>query len=148
MKKIIASMMLGAIATAASAQVKSVDIKGDLRGDFGLGIGISADLGKNFEFSPSLNYYFIDHCTCFQLEADFHYNIDLGKNFTFYPVVGAGLNYGKAEGCDASTDLLINLGAGIKYDFSSNVAGFIEGKYQWVDGGDDTYFSLGVKIGI
>lgn len=148
MKKIIASLMLGAFATAASAQVKTVDIKGDLRGDFGLGVGISADLTKNFEFSPSLNYYFIDNCTCLQLEADFHYNIDLGKEFTFYPVVGAGLQYAKPDHWDGSTDFLINLGGGIKYDFSSNVAGFVECKYQWVDGGDDTYFSLGVKIGI
>ena len=126
MKKIIISMMLALVAVTASAQIKTVDIKGSLRSDFGLGIGITGDLSNKIEFSPSFNYYFIEDCTCFQLEADFHYNIPLGSGFKFYPLVGAGINY----------------------KFSSNVTGFVEGKYQWIDGGDDSYFSLGIKLGI
>ena len=44
MKKIIISMMLALVAVTASAQIKTVDIKGNLRSDFGLGIGITGDL--------------------------------------------------------------------------------------------------------
>ena len=148
MKKIIISMMLALVAVTASAQIKTVDIKGSLRSDFGLGIGITGDLSNKIEFSPSFNYYFIEDCTCFQLEADFHYNIPLGSGFKFYPIVGIGLDYAKPKECDGETNLLVNLGAGINYKFSSNVTGFVEGKYQWIDGGDDSYFSLGIKLGI
>ena len=148
MKKIIFSLMLALVATASSAQIKSVDIKGNLRSDFGVGVGVSTNLGKNFEFAPAFNFYFPENATNFQFEADFHYNVDLSSGFTLYPIVGIGLNYAKPKHHDGETDFLVNIGGGLKYDFTSNIAGFIEGKYQWIDGGDDTYFALGVKIGI
>ena len=50
MKKIILSVILCAVAFVAKAQVESVDFKSNFRGDFGVGVGISADLGNNFEF--------------------------------------------------------------------------------------------------
>lgn len=144
MKKIFITLMLGVMTLAASAQVKSIDIKGNLRHDFGLGVGITADLTNNFEFSPSFNYYFGDNSNdFFHIDGDFHYNVPLGNKFTFYPIVG--LTYYHA---DNFNKLGVDLGAGIKYDFTRKIAGFIEGKYQWVDGNDDSYFSVGMKIAI
>lgn len=148
MKKIFMAAVLSIVALAVSAQIKSVDIKGDLRSDFGIGLGISGDLTEKFEFSPALNYYFIDDVSNFQLEADFHYKLPVASDFSCYPILGIGLNYAKLKGCDGETDFLVNIGGGVKYDFTPNIAGFVECKYQWIDGGDDTYFSLGVKIGI
>ncbi len=148
MKKFLAALVLGVMAISASAQVKSIDVKGNLRHDFGVGVGITADLTHNFELSPSFNYYFGD-VKFFHIDADFHYNFDLGSNFTVYPIVGA--TYYHADGGEGGEDFNkfgIDLGAGVKYDFTKRIAGFVEGKYQWVDGGDDSYFSLGVKIGI
>ena len=158
MKKIILSMILCAMAFVANAQVESIDIKGNFRSDFGLGVGLSADLGKNFEFSPNLNIYFWDGGTHLDLEGDFHYNIDLGKKFTFYPIVGGVICYvnpkdahdphGHEIHYDSETNLGIDIGCGLKYDFSKSCAGFMDLKYQWVNGGDDTYFALGVKLAI
>lgn len=142
MKKIFVTLMLGVMTLAASAQVKSIDIKGNLRNDFGLGVGITADLSKNFELSPSFNYYFGDS-KYFHIDGDFHYNVALGNNFTFYPIVGLTYYH-----YDNDNNLGVDLGAGIKYDFNRKIAGFVEGKYQWVDGADDSYFSLGIKIAI
>ena len=142
MKKIFATLLLAVMTVAASAQVKSIDIKGNLRSDFGVGVGITADLTNNFEISPSFNYYFTDP-SYFHIDADFHYNIGLGSNFTLYPIVGATYFH-----ADDYNKFGVDLGAGIKYDFTQKIAGFVEGKYQWVDGGDDSYFSLGIKIGI
>ena len=151
MKKIFATLLLAVMTVAASAQVKSIDIKGNLRSDFGVGVGITADLTNNFEISPSFNYYFTDP-SYFHIDADFHYNIGLGSNFTLYPIVGATYCHADGgEGGEGGEDFNkfgIDLGAGIKYDFTKRIAGFVEGKYQWVDGDDDSYFSLGVKIGI
>ena len=142
MKKIFATLLLAVMTVAASAQVKSIDIKGNLRSDFGIGVGITADLTNNFEISPSFNYYFTDP-SYFHIDADFHYNIGLGSNFTLYPIVGATYFH-----ADDYNKFGVDLGAGIKYDFTQKIAGFVEGKYQWIDGGDDSYFSLGIKIGI
>ena len=142
MKKIFATLVLCAMTLASSAQVKSIDIKGNLRSDFGVGVGITANITNNFELSPSFNYYFTDD-NFFHIDADFHYNFGLGNNFTLYPIVGA--TYYHAEDFNKFG---VDLGAGIKYDFTSRIAGFVEGKYQWVDGDDDSYFSLGIKIGI
>lgn len=135
-------MMLCAVAAMASAQIKSIDIKGNLRNDFGLGIGLTTDINKDIEFAPSLNYFFSDG-NYFNVDADFHYNIDLGKDFTFYPILGAV--YFHAEDYNK---LGVNIGAGIKYDLNEKIDLFVDGKYQWVDGWDDTYISLGVKIAL
>ena len=51
MKKLIASALLVASAATASAQIQSIDAKSSVRNDFGLGVGITADLTDNIEFS-------------------------------------------------------------------------------------------------
>ena len=171
MKKIILSMILCAMAFVAKAQVESVDFKSNFRGDFGVGAGISAAIGNEFEFSPSANIYFWDCGTHIDFEADFHYLIDLRHKFTLYPIAGGVLCYHKVKDhhkCDlpphhrhpdghykGETDFGINVGCGLKYDFNNKVAGFMETKYQWVNNADDDfydyndiYLSLGVKIAI
>lgn len=148
MKKIFATLMLCVMTIAASAQVKSVDVKGDLRGDFGLGVGITADLVNNFEIAPSFNYYFVDGATVLTVEADFHYDFQVATNWNVYPIVGATYYYSKVKGVDAWSKFGVNLGVGTEYQFTKTLAGFVEGKYQWIDGADDTYFSLGVKVTI
>ncbi|MDO4960145.1 MAG: outer membrane beta-barrel protein [Prevotellaceae bacterium] len=148
MKKIIFSMLLAIIAVTASAQVKTIDIKGDLRHDFGLGVGVTTDLTDNIEFSPAANFYFGDG-TNLQFEADFHYKFDLGDDFTLYPIVGAGLNFSHykfEDESDTDINFLVNLGCGVQKQLTDNLAGFVECKYQWCGHGGDTYFSLGVKL--
>ena len=58
MKKLIASALLVASAATASAQIQTIDFKSSVRDNFGLGVGITADLTDNIEFSPSASYYF------------------------------------------------------------------------------------------
>ena len=168
MKKIILSMILCAVAFVAKAQIESVDFKSNFRSDFGVGAGITVDLNNDFEFSPSANLYFCDCGTHIDFEADFHYNIDLGKNFTLYPIAGGVLCYTNLKDnhvCvhhprnphddkyyDGKANLGVNIGCGLKYDFSKKCAGFMDIKYQWINEDDhaydDTYVSLGVKIAI
>ena len=110
MKKIILSMILCAVAFVAKAQIESVDFKSNFRSDFGVGAGITVDLGNDFEFSPSANLYFWDCGTHIDFEADFHYNIDLGKNFTLYPIAGGVLSLagdGEREECVAVVKRLV-----------------------------------------
>ena len=71
MKKFfIATILAVAAVLPASAQVRSLDMKANLRSDFGLGIGVTFQLPRNFEFAPSLNYYFNDSNTL-TIDGDF-----------------------------------------------------------------------------
>lgn len=144
MKKIFVTLMLCVMTIAASAQVKSVDVKADLRGDFGLGAGVTLGLADKIDLAPRFNYYFADGgSNLFTIDGDFHYNFNVADKFDVYPI--AGLVYLHATDFNK---LGVNLGVGGKYQIKDNLGLFIEAKYQWVDGWDDTYFSLGVNIGI
>lgn len=156
MKKIFITMMLCVMTIAASAQVKSIDVKGDLRGDFGLGVGITANLFNELDIAPRFNYYFADHATVYTIDADLHYNFHVADKWTVYPIAGLAYYH-----CGYKSDWLVdgkkvdsvdkigcNLGVGCKYDITRAIGLFVEGKYQWIDGYDDTYFSLGVNIAI
>ncbi|MBR6196101.1 MAG: outer membrane beta-barrel protein [Bacteroidaceae bacterium] len=152
MKKIILSMILGIMTITASAQLKSFDIKGDLRGDFGIGAGVTLGVNDKIDFAPAFNWFFTEgNLTVWAIDADFHYNFDVAQDFKVYPIAGLALYHWSVsnEGVNTGkTKLGVNLGCGCQYDFSDNLAGFVDLKYQWVDGADDTYFSLGVKIGL
>ena len=87
MKKIILMTVMCVMTLSAMAQIKSVDVKGNLRGDFGLGVGITMPILENIDFAPNFNYYFTDG-TVFTIDADFHYNFDLDQNWTLYPMIG------------------------------------------------------------
>ena len=88
MKKfLIATILAVAAVLPASAQVRSLDMKANLRSDFGLGIGVTFQLPRNFEFAPSLNYYFNDSNTL-TIDGDFRYRFELPRNFSLYPILG------------------------------------------------------------
>lgn len=146
MKKIFLTLALAVITIAASAQIKTVDIKGDLRNDFGLGVGVTTGITSNIDFAPSFNFYFVDAGHFFTVDADFHYNFNLGNDFSAYPLVGASLMNSGAKGFDSVTKLGVNLGGGVKYAITDKLGIFAECKYQWVEDFDDTFFALGVNI--
>lgn len=155
--------MLALMALTASAQIKAIDVKGNLRGDFGIGGGFTADLSQYIEFSPSLNWYFCSNSTLWQLEGDFHYNIELTDEFTFYPIAGAGVGYSNpygarglakelgaedTSGLDAKFKVLGNIGAGLRYNIIDNVSAFVEAKYQWLKDDNSAYCALGIRLAL
>ena len=151
MKKLIASAMLVASAATASAQIQTIDGKSSVRKDFGLGVGITADLTDNIEFSPSASYYFAgSSITNLQAEADFHYKFDVGDEFTVYPLIGGGLDFDNTKDSHSDLNFLMNLGCGLKKEFTSSLAGFVECKYQWIGGHgrDGAYLTAGIKLAI
>ena len=151
MKKLIASALLAVSAATASAQIQTIDFKSSVRDYFGLGVGITADLTDYIEFSHSASYYFVgSSITNLQAEADFHYKFDVGDEFTVYPLLGAGLNYDNTTDSHSDLNFLMNLGCGLKKDFSSSLAGFVECKYQWIGGHghDGAYLTAGVKLAL
>lgn len=148
MKKIFVTLALAVMTIAASAQIQSVDIKGDLRGDFGLGVGLTTGIVKEIDFAPSFNYYFVNNGHVWTIDADFHYNFDVAEDLQVYPLAGLSLCNWGVKGFSSTTKIGVNLGGGVKYELTSVVGIFAECKYQWVNGADDTFFALGVNIGI
>jgi len=144
MKKIILMAVMCVMTLSAMAQIKSVEAKGNLRGDFGLGIGFTMPLMQQLDFAPSFNYYFGDG-TVFTVDADFHYNFDLDQNWTLYPLAGLTWFHASAKIGDDYNKIGANLGGGARYNINSQWAAFAEAKYQWVTDFDDSFFTLGVS---
>lgn len=145
MKKILiaATLCLSAI-TASAGGLKSVDMKANLRSDFGLGVGITTQLPLNFEFAPSLNYYFSGDNT-FTIDADFRYRFELPRNFSIYPTVGLIYFHTKPDHHDGINKIGLNIGGGFSYDINSSWAVGAEVKYQYVNHWDDVYLTLGAS---
>ena len=150
MKKLFMVALVCTMTVSAMAQIKSVDVKANLRGDFGIGAGITMPVLESIDFAPTFNYYFADGCNMFTVDADFHYNFELDQTWTIYPMAGLlwfhnGVDgIGEAKGEDYNK-LGVNIGVGARYDINDRWAAIAEAKYQWVDGWDDTFFSLGVN---
>lgn len=144
MKKIILMVVMCVMTLSAMAQIKSVEVKGNLRGDFGLGAGFTMPIVQQLDLAPSFNYYFGDG-TVFTVDADLHYNFDLDQNWTLYPLVGLAWFHASANIGDDYNKLGANLGGGARYNINSQWAAFAEAKYQWVTDFDDSFFTLGVS---
>lgn len=154
MKKLLLSILLCICAITASAQFKSIDVKANLRGEVGLGVGATIGLAEKIDIAPSLNYYFVDFGNCYTVDADFHYNIGLGKCVEIYPLAGPVWFHYDFDGFDGIggdfkyDKLGANLGCGIRLNTSKHLSIFGEGKYQFVfdqDGESDSFFSLGLS---
>ncbi len=140
MRKFLILFLIAMTTGIASAEgLKSLDLKANLRSDFGLGVGVTLELPKNFEIAPSFNYYFNSNNTL-TLDGDVRYRFDLPRNFSIYPLIG--LLYLHCEDVDK---IGFNIGGGFNYDINSAWAIGVEVKYQYVDNFDDTYFALGVS---
>lgn len=145
MKKVfLVAVMCIMTITAMGQQIKSVEARANLRGDFGIGAGFTLPIYEQIYFAPNFNYYFTDG-TVFTLDADFHYDFDLDQNWTLYPM--AGLVWFHASGGIGNdyNKIGANLGGGARYNINSNWAAFAEAKYQWVTDFDDSFFTLGVS---
>lgn len=140
MKKLFVSALVALSAVSASASgLGSVDMKANLRSDFGLGAGVTFLLPKNFEVAPSLNYYFNDSHTL-TIDGDFRYRFDLPRNFSVYPLAGPVYFH-----ADDVNKIGLNLGGGFGYDINSKWRIGAELKYQFVDHWDDLYLTIGAS---
>ena len=149
MKKLFFSLVLCLLAVTASAQLKSVEGKFELRGDTGAGIGATIGLGETFEVAPSVSLYFPSVGTMFTAGADVHYLLSIPvEKLEVYPLVGAGFwhyNYDLANVDYSLNEFFVNVGAGARYHFHENWAAFAEEKYQIVKDYNDNFITIGIS---
>jgi len=142
MKKIFALTMVCMLSIAALAQnfkIKSFDVKGNFRSDFGIGAGVTMGVDV-FDFSPSYNYYFNSNSNYWTLDADFHYNFVAARDVAIYPIAGLAL---LSDG--DVTKIGADIGAGINYDLNSEWSLKAELKYQVIKNWDELYLSVGAS---
>lgn len=152
MKKVFLSLALCAVAFAASAQLKSVDAKLDLRGETGFGVGATVGLGEKLELAPSVSLFFpSSHYTMYTADVNVHYILpfDIHENLELYPLAGVGyfhysFDYGDIDW--SHNELLVNVGAGARWHFNDQWAAFAEEKYQIVQDYNDNFLSVGISF--
>ena len=152
MKKLffVICMMLMSVATFAQQGKMTIGIHGDYMIDspknFGFGANIGYEVIDNVRGVAEFNYFLKkDHVSAWNVDVNAEYLFRAGEAFTIYPLAGISLLGWSWEGGGSDSKLGLNLGAGVEYQLSSNLALKAEYNYKTqYDGG--SFLKFGVVI--
>lgn len=128
---------------AAGAQL--VYGTGDGLSNFGLGAKFQWNVIDNLRLEPSFNYFFEkDMVNMWDLSANAHYQFSLSDSFVAYPLAGIsvmgvsvdvpkfdlGYGYSVGGGSASDTEIGFNIGGGVDYNVTKNIAINLEAKYK------------------
>ena len=156
MKKVVfLAIMLIGISITAFSQTKNVGIGlnlgyGNEVSQPSIGAKMLFDVDQAFTIAPSFNYYFPEKFellgvetkfTCWDLNADVHWNFYNKDKYKLYPLVGlsyfsvkssveASLGDYDVEGSESEGKFGVNLGFGGQMYLSENLVASAEVKYQ------------------
>lgn len=140
------AILMAAFAGAAGAQTGRPHLGPRLLYDFdveefGLGGQLSLPLGSRLEFYPSVNYYFVDPGSLWDLNADLKYRFS-GRSLNWL-YAGGGLNLSTGSGGgNSETDAGLNLLAGWE-SLRGRVHPFLETRLIL---GDGSRFQIGFGL--
>lgn len=150
MKKLFIAMCLMLVSATSFAQTD----KGDMT--FGAHFNYIIDSPHNLGIGANVGYMLMDHvrgvgefdyyfkkdgASCWNIEANLEYLFHVGDSFTVYPLAGLNLMGWTGDGTD--TRLGVDLGGGVEYSFTSNIA--LKGEYVYKTQGNG--FSI-LKAGL
>lgn len=153
MKKLffVICMMLMSVATFAQQGKMTVGIHGDYMIDspknFGFGANIGYEVIDNVRGVAEFNYLLKkDYVSFWNVEVNAEYLFKLADGaFTIYPLAGIDLLGSSFEGGGSESKLGLNLGAGVEYAISSNLA--IKAEYNYKTQGNGwSLLKFGVVI--
>ena len=153
MKKLffVICMMLMSVATFAQQGKMTVGIHGDYMIDspknFGFGANIGYEVIDNVRGVAEFNYLLKkDYVSFWNVEVNAEYLFKLANGaFTIYPLAGIDLLGSSFEGGGSESKLGLNLGAGVEYAISSNLA--IKAEYNYKTQGNGwSLLKFGVVI--
>ena len=137
MKKLffVICMMLMSVATFAQQGKMTVGIHGDYMLDtpknFGFGANVGYELINNVRGVAEFNYLLKkDYVSYWNVEVNAEYLFKVGDAFTIYPLAGIDLLGISVEGGGSDSKMGLNLGAGVEYQLSSNLALKAEYNYK------------------
>ena len=144
-------MMLMSVATFAQQGKMTVGIHGDYMIDspknFGFGANIGYEVIDNVRGVAEFNYLLKkDYVSFWNVEVNAEYLFKLANGaFTIYPLAGIDLLGSSFEGGGSESKLGLNLGAGVEYAISSNLA--IKAEYNYKTQGNGwSLLKFGVVI--
>ena len=128
-------MMLMSVATFAQQGKMTVGIHGDYMIDspknFGIGANVGYEVINNVRGVAEFNYLFKkDYVSYWNVEVNAEYLFKVGDAFTIYPLAGIDLLGISVEGGGSDSKMGLNLGAGVEYQLSSNLALKAEYNYK------------------
>jgi hypothetical protein len=131
-----ALVAVAALAGTAQAQTNRLHLGPRLSYQFdveklGVGAQLGVPMANRLEFYPSFDYYFVDHGSFFNLNADLKYRIAPVTLHWFY--VGTGLNIARASNGGSDTNAGVNLFAGAE-SLKGRVHPFAELRFTAGDG--------------
>jgi len=146
-------MMLMSVATFAQQGKMTIGIHGDYKIDspknFGIGANIGYEVIDNVRGVAEFNYFFKkDHVSYWNVDVNAEYLFRVGDAFTIYPLAGITLLGSKVDsdyGGASDSKLGLNLGAGVEYQLTENLALKAEYNYktQW---NGNSFLKFGVVI--
>ena len=128
-------MMLMSVSTFAQQGKMTVGIHGDYMLDtpknFGFGANVGYELINNVRGVAEFNYLLKkDYVSYWNVEVNAEYLFKVGDAFTIYPLAGIDLLGISVEGGGSDSKMGLNLGAGVEYQLSSNLALKAEYNYK------------------
>ena len=150
MKKLffVICMMLMSVATFAQQGKMTLGIHGDYMIDspknFGLGANVGYEVLNNVRGVAEFNYFFKkDYVSMWNVDVNAEYLFKAGDAFTIYPLAGVSLLGLSWEGGGSDSELGLNLGAGVEYQLSENLA--LKAEYNYKTNYDGNSF---IKFGV
>lgn len=127
--------------------------------EIGAGVKASFKITDAIKVSPSINYYFGESVagvssSSVGFNADGHYVFDIGNGLSFYPLAGLNVTLSRVSGnrffrnnTVSNTEIGVNVGGGVNYNFTEKLTGVFETKYV-VGNYDQAVFSAGVLFNL
>ena len=150
MKKLffVICMMLMSVATFAQQGKMTVGIHGDYMIDspknFGIGANVGYEVLNNVRGVAEFNYFFKkDYVSMWNVDVNAEYLFKAGDAFTISPLAGVSLLGLSWEGGGSDSELGLNLGAGVEYQLSENLA--LKAEYNYKTNYDGNSF---IKFGV
>ena len=158
MKKLIIALCVAVMGIGSLAAQKGQSAAGL---NFGYGSEIeSFSIGAKYQYGitdalraeAAFNYFLEkDGVSMWGIDVTAHYLFNVAENIKVYPL--AGVTYANAkvewEGVSASEGAFgINVGAGVEYSISENIAINLEAKYQKLFGDLDAFDQVAASVGV
>jgi len=160
MKKLFLSaiLALSGIVSAVASDMGSLGVNflyGSKFDQVGLGVSYKVNLTNNFRIAPELQYFFSSkNIKAWDANANIEYVSTLFDDLKFYPLVGFTYSHWTAtyhnvggfdKGVNTCDRFGANIGAGIEYNFTNQLAGVVELRGQLVKDLSQCVLVMGVK---
>lgn len=114
--------------------------------NFSIGAKYQYNITDPIRLEGAFNYFFEDHgLNLWDLNVNVQYMFPLASKFNVYPLAGVTLTHWSADDIDWDKNYVgVNLGAGMQYDITSNLAFQLDFKYQLIKDFDQGVFNFGL----